>query len=228
MMFIGTIINCIAVAVGSTIGLTFNKVIPKRITNQLMKALGLCTIFIGVQGAFKGENPMIMVLSLVIGVLIGEAIDIDRHFANLLSRVENRFSKAQGRHSLAQGFITASLLFCIGSMTLVGALNAGVYNDQSMLLTKSTLDFTSSIVFASTLGIGVLFSVIFVAVFQGGITLMAFLAAPLLAMGTINEMTCAGSIILIGTGLNLLGITKLKLMNYLPAMFMPLLLCLFM
>lgn len=227
-MLIGTIINCLAVAIGSIIGLTFNRVIPVKITNQLMKALGLCTIFIGVQGAFKGENPLVMVLSVVLGVLLGEAIDIHERFGNLLNRIETRFTKnKKGQTSLAQGFISASLLFCIGSMTLVGALNAGVYGDQSMLLTKSTLDFTSSIVFASTLGIGVLFSVGFVGIFQGGITILASLAAPLLSLATINEMTCAGSIILIGTGLNLLGVTELKLLNYLPAMFMPLLLMLF-
>ena len=228
MMFLGTIVNCITVALGSLIGLLFHKGIPQRISEQLMKALGLCTLFIGVQGAFKGENALVMILSMVLGVLAGELVDIDRHFTALMERIEAKFSKKRkGKHSLAEGFISASLLFCIGSMTLVGAINAGVSGDQTMLYTKATLDLCSSIVFASTLGGGVLLSVAFVAVYQGGITLLAHFAAPLLQTGTINEMTCVGSLLIIGTGLNLLGITKLKLMNYLPAMFLPLLLCLF-
>lgn len=227
-MFLGTIVNCITVALGSLIGLLFHKGIPQRISEQLMKALGLCTLFIGVQGAFKGENALVMILSMVLGVLVGELVDIDRHFTAMMERIEAKFSKKRkGKHSLAEGFISASLLFCIGSMTLVGAINAGVSGDQTMLYTKATLDLCSSIVFASTLGGGVLLSVAFVAVYQGGITLLAHFAAPLLQTGTINEMTCVGSLLIIGTGLNLLGITKLKLMNYLPAMFLPLLLCLF-
>lgn len=228
MMFLGTIVNCITVALGSLIGLLFHKGIPQRISEQLMKALGLCTLFIGVQGAFKGENALVMILSMVLGVLVGELVDIDRHFTAMMERIEAKFSKKRkGKHSLAEGFISASLLFCIGSMTLVGAINAGVSGDQTMLYTKATLDLCSSIVFASTLGGGVLLSVAFVAAYQGGITLLAHFAAPLLQTGTINEMTCVGSLLIIGTGLNLLGITKLKLMNYLPAMFLPLLLCLF-
>lgn len=227
-MFLGTIVNCITVALGSLIGLLFHKGIPQRISEQLMKALGLCTLFIGVQGAFKGENALVMILSMVLGVLVGELVDIDRHFTAMMERIEAKFSKKRkGKHSLAEGFISASLLFCIGSMTLVGAINAGVSGDQTMLYTKATLDLCSSIVFASTLGGGVLLSVAFVAVYQGGITLLAHFAAPLLQTGTINEMTCVGSLLIIGTGLNLLGITKLKLMNDLPAMFLPLLLCLF-
>lgn len=228
MMFLGTIVNCITVAVGSIAGLLLHRGIPQRVSDQLMKALGLCTLFIGVQGAFKGENSLVMILSMALGVLAGELLDIDRHFTSLLEKLEQRFAKKRtGKHSLAEGFISSSLLFCIGSMTLVGAINAGVSGDQTMLFTKSTLDLCSSIVFASTLGSGVLLSVVFVAVYQGGITLLAYFAAPLLQTSAINEMTCVGSLLIIGTGLNLLGITKLKLMNYLPAMFLPLLLCLF-
>ncbi|MDD2955525.1 MAG: DUF554 domain-containing protein [Oscillospiraceae bacterium] len=228
MMFLGTAVNCLTIAVGSLIGLLFNKGIPQRVGDQLMKALGLCTLLIGIQGALKGENALIMILSMALGVLLGELIDLDRHFNRLLQRVEARFSpKAGGKHSLAEGFTSSSLLFCIGSMTLVGAINAGVSGDQTMLYTKAMLDLCSSLVFASTLGIGVLFSVAFVAVYQGGLTLLAHFAAPLLQAFAINEMTCVGSLLIIGTGLNLLGITKLKLLNFLPAMFLPLLFCLF-
>lgn len=225
---LGTVVNTIAVLVGASIGLLIKKGIPKRIGDSLMKALGLCTIYIGISGAFKGENTLVMIISMVLGTLIGEAVDIDKHVNSGVRKLENKFSKGKGENTIAQGFITASLLFCIGSMTIVGAMNAGLLGDNTMLYTKSTLDFCSSIIFGSTLGIGVLFAGGFVLVYQGGLTLLAIAAAPLLSTTVINEMTCVGSLVIIATGLNLLGVTKLKLMNYIPAMFLPILLCLFM
>lgn len=223
---LGTIVNTVAVVIGASIGLLIKKGIPERIGDSLMKALGLCTIFIGISGAFKGEDTLVMIISMVLGTLIGEAIDIDRRVNSGVSKIEKKFTKKE--NNISQGFITSSLLFCIGSMTIVGAMNAGLLGDNTMLFTKSTLDFCSSIVFASTLGIGVLLSAGFVLVYQGGLTLLAIAAAPLLSTAVINEMTCVGSLVIIATGLNLLGITKLKLMNYLPAMFLPIILCMFM
>lgn len=227
---LGTIIDTVTVVIGSLIGLFLNKGIPERISSQMMKALGLCTIFIGVQGAFKGENTLIMILSMVIGVIIGEGIDIDRRVTSLVNRLEQKFIKKRDgqEHSISEGLITSSLLFCVGSMTIVGCLNAGLLNDLSMLMTKSTLDFCSSMIFASTLGIGVMLSAVVVLVYQGGLTLLASLAAPLLTSSVINEMTCVGSLVIIATGLNLVGATKIKLMNYIPAMFIPIILCMFM
>ncbi|MEG0453460.1 MAG: DUF554 domain-containing protein [Coprobacillus sp.] len=226
---LGTLINTLAVLVGSSIGLLVNKGIPERISNQMMKALGLCTIFIGVQGAFKGEKTLVMIISMVIGVVIGEGIDIDRRITSGIQKLEAKFVKKQeGKHSLSEGLITSSLLFCVGSMTIVGCLNAGLLGDNTMLYTKSTLDLCSSMIFASTLGIGVMLSGVVVLVYQGGLTFLATLAAPLLTTSVINEMTCVGSLVIIATGLNLLGATKIKLMNYIPAMFLPILLCLFM
>lgn len=225
---LGTIVNTATVLLGSSIGLLIKKGVPTRISDQLMKALGLCTIYIGISGAFKGENMLVMIISMVVGTLIGEGIDIDRRVHAGVRKLEQRFKKEGSTTSIAEGFINASLLFCIGSMTVVGALNAGLLGDNTMLFTKSTLDFCSSIIFASTLGIGVLFAAFFVLVYQGGLTLLAGFIAPVLSTTVINEMTCVGSLIIIATGFNLIGITKLKLMNYLPAMFLPILLCLFM
>lgn len=225
---LGTIVNTAAVLIGASIGLLIKKGIPKRLGDSLMKALALCTIYIGVSGAFKGENTLVMIISMVLGTLIGEGIDIDKHVNSGVRKIEAKFSRGKSENSIAQGFITSSLLFCIGSMTIVGAMNAGLLGDNTMLYTKSTLDFCSSIIFASTLGIGVLFSAAFVLVYQGGLTLLAIAAAPLLSNTVINEMTCVGSLVIIATGFNLLGATKLKLMNYIPAMFLPIILCLFM
>lgn len=227
---LATFINTMTVIAGSFIGLVVNKGIPERISQQMMRALGLCSLFIGVQGALKGENTLIMIISMVIGVVIGEGIDIDKRITDFVSYLEKKYIKRKEgqKHTITEGLITSSLLFCVGSMTIVGCLNAGLMNDNTMLYTKSTLDFCSSMIFASTLGIGVMLSAVVVLVYQGGLTLLASLIAPLLTTSVINEMTCVGSLVIIATGLNLLGVTKIKLMNYIPAMFLPILLCLFM
>ena len=225
---IGTIVNTIAVIIGASIGLLVKKGISKRIGDSLMKGLALCTIYMGISGAFKGENTLVMILSMVLGTIIGEGIDIDKRVNNGVRKLENRFFKKKGENSIAQGFISSSLLFCIGSMTVLGVMNAGLLGDNTILFTKSTLDFCASIIYASTLGVGVLLSAIFVLVYQGGLTFLAIVAAPLLSTTVVNEMTCVGSLIIVAMGLNLLGVTKLKLMNYLPAMFLPIILCMFM
>ena len=226
MILFGTIVNTFTVLAGSTVGMIFNKNIPQRLNDTLMKGLGLCTVYLGISGAMKGENTLVMILSMILGTAIGEGIDIDKHVSAFFHKLEQRFTRPDRTGpGIAEGFINACLLFCIGSMTLVGSLNAGLMNDQTMLLTKSMLDLCSSMVFASTLGIGVLLSAAFVLVYQGALTLLASLLAPVLTASVIAEMTCVGSLIIIGTGLNLLGITKLKLMNFLPAMFLPMLLC---
>lgn len=225
---LGTIVNTIAVIVGASIGLLIKKGIPKRIGDSLMKGLGLCSLYIGISGAFEGENTLLMIISMVVGILIGEAIDIDRRINVLVRTIESKFSKNSNKSNISQGFISASLLFCVGSMTIVGAMEAGLSGDNTMLFTKSVMDFFSSIIFASTLGIGVLFSSIFVLIYQGGLTLLAFFIAPLLNTSVINEITCVGSLIIIAMGLNVLGITKIKLMNFIPAMFLPIVFSIFM
>lgn len=225
---LGTLVNTFAVIIGAGIGLLIKKGIPERIGDSLMKGLGLCSLYIGISGAFKGENTLIMIVSIVVGIIIGEGIDIDRKVNSVVKRIESKFFRKKGKNNIAQGFISASLLFCVGSMTLVGAMNAGLLGDNTMLYTKSAMDFCSSIIFASTLGIGVLLSAIFVLIYQGGLTLLAICAAPLLNHQVINEMTCVGSLIIIAMGLNILGITKIKLMNYIPAMFLPIVICMFM
>ena len=173
-----------------------------------------------------GRDTLKLILSVVIGALLGELLDLDGKIQRLGEWVERRFSKGTGGVSIAEGFVTASLMFCVGAMTIVGSLQSGLTGDHQMLFTKSMLDFVSSMIFASSLGLGVLFAAGFVLVFQGGITLLAGLAAPFLGDAVIAEMTCVGSVLIIGLGLNMLGLTKLKVMNYLPAIFLPILLCL--
>lgn len=225
----GVFANVGTVVLGSLIGILFKKAIPKSLADILMQGLGLCTLFIGVQGALKGQNTLIMILSVVLGTVIGTILKLDDRLNNLGNKIESKFKKQDGGNtSLAQGFVTSSLVFCVGAMTIVGSLNAGLYGDNTMLYTKAMLDLVSSCVFASTLGFGVTLSAIFVFVFQGALVLLAGVAAPIFSDVLIAEMTCAGSILIMGIGLNLIGITKIKVMNMLPAMFVPIVLCLFM
>lgn len=214
----GVLVNTATVLLGSTIGLICKKGIPERLSNAVMTAIGLCTVAIGFTGILDGENTLVLIISMVLGVLIGELLDIDGHVNRLVERVAGKAAGAGKAAQISQGFITACLLFCIGAMTIVGSLNAGLRGDNEMLLTKSLLDFISSIMLAATLGIGVLFSAAFVLVFQGGIVLLAQFLAPVLSEACIAELTCAGSLMILALGLNIVGITKIKVINFLPAL----------
>lgn len=225
---LGVLVNTLTVVIGSIFGMLLKKGIPERITNELIKGIGLCTMCIGWVGTLKGENTLIMILSMAIGIVIGELLDLDKHLNQFAGFIEKKWKKGNDKVSVAEGFVTASLLFCVGAMTIVGSLQAGLQGDCQMLYTKSLLDLVSSFVLASTLGIGVLFAGAFVFVFQGAIVMMAGLLAPILSDAAIAEMTCVGSLLIFALGLNLTGITKLKVMNYLPAIFIPILLVRFM
>ena len=225
---IGVLVNTLTVIVGSTIGLLFRKLIPEQWTEFIMKGIGLCTIYIGIDGALEGTNTLVTIISIAVGALIGAALDLDEKLNRFASGLENRFKKEGGGPTIAEGFVTASLLFCVGAMTIVGSLQAGLTGDNTMLYTKATLDFISSLIFAASLGIGVLFAAAFVLVFQGAIVLVAQAVSPFLTDYVVSEMTCAGSILIIALGLNIIGVTNLKVMNFLPAIFLPIILCLFM
>ncbi len=223
---LGTIVNTIAVIIGAFIGILLKKGLPENMADTLMKGLGLCTLFLGISGSLKGEDSMVLIISMVIGTLIGEGVDLEDKVNRLGQWVEKRFgnSTSKGKTSIAEGFVTASLLFCVGAMTIVGSLQSGLQGNHEMLFNKSMLDFVAAIIFASSLGIGVAFAAAFVFVYQGAITLLAQWVAPFLNDTVNNEMTCVGSVIIIGLALNMLGITKLRVMNYVPAIFVPIVL----
>ena len=226
---LGTIVNTIAVIIGAVIGMFLKKGIPQRLSDTMMKGLGLCTLFLGISGSLDGQNSLILIISIVVGALIGEGIDLDAKLNQLGNWLENRFKSKDGsKVSVAEGFVSASLLFCVGAMTIVGSLQSGLQGNHEMLFNKSMLDFVAAIIFASTMGVGVMLSAAFVFVYQGAITLLAQWVAPVLSDVVIAEMNCVGSVIIIGIALNLLGITKLKVMNYVPAIFIPIILCQFM
>ncbi len=214
---LGVLFNCLTVIVGSLVGMTFSNLIPKRVTDAIMTGIGLCTVYIGFSGALKGENTLVLIFSIGIGAVIGTLLDIDGKINSLAEFATKRFKSNNSPVSPAEGFVVASLLFCVGSMTIVGSINAGVSGDNTLLFTKSILDLFSSMALASTFGIGVLLSTAFVFVFQGGLVLLSQFIAPLLTTSLQNEMICAGSILIIGLGLNIIGVTKIKVANYMPA-----------
>lgn len=222
---LGVIVNMIAAVVGGTLGTLFKKGIPEKITNSIMIAVGLCVVYIGIDGALKGENTLVLIISMLVGTAIGSLIDIDDKINRLGKWVENKFNKGDKKVSIAEGFVTATLLFCVGSMTVVGSLNAGLLGDNQMLYTKSLLDLISGTMIAASCGIGVIFSAIPILVFQGGIVLLAELLSGILTTSAINEMTCVGSVIIIALGLNLVGISKFKVANFMPAIVLAPLVC---
>ncbi|MEE1024816.1 MAG: DUF554 domain-containing protein [Acutalibacteraceae bacterium] len=220
---IGVIVNTITVIIGSIIGMLGGKLVPERVNKAVMVAIGLCTVYIGVDGALAGSNTLILIISLVLGTIVGTLIDIDKGINWLGDTMGKRFKSQKG--NFAEGFVTASLVFCIGSMTIVGSLKAGIEGDNSMIFTKSLLDLISSSMLASALGVGVLVSAVFVLVFQGALVLLAGLLEPILNDFAVSELICVGSVMIIGLGLNLIGVTKIKVANMLPALIFAPVIC---
>lgn len=214
---LGVIVNVITVIIGSAIGLLFKKGIPERISKAAMVGLGACTLYIGISGSLCGENVLILIFAIVSGVILGTLLNIDGGINRLANKVETKFKKEGSGVSVAEGLVAATLLFCVGSMTVTGSIQAGITGDNSVLITKAMLDLVSSMMLASSLGVGVLLSAVAVFVIQGGLVALAGLISPFMSTGAINEMTCAGSILIIMIGTNLMGITKIKVADFLPA-----------
>lgn len=215
---IGVLVNVATVIIGSLIGLVFKKGIKQRFTDAVMTGIGLCTMLIGVQGMLKGENVLVTIVSMVFGAIVGTALDIDGKLARSGDFLSKKFSKKNnGSTSFAEGFVTASLVFCVGSMTIVGSLESGLSGDHTTIYTKSLLDLFSSIMLSASLGVGVIFAAAFVLLFQGSLVLLSGVIAPYLTDGAIAEIICVGSLLIFALGINLTGIGKLKVANYLPA-----------
>lgn len=222
---LGTIVNVGTVLLGSTVGILLNKGIPERLSETLFKALGLVTMFIGISGCLCGADTLIVVVAMIFGALIGELIDLDKQVNKLGKYLENKFHKSNSNSKIAEGFVSSSILFCVGSMTIVGCLQAGLNGDNSVLFTKSALDLCSSMIFASTMGIGVVFSALFVLAYQGLLTILSVWVSPFLSEAVITNMSCVGYVVIIGLALTMVGAVKLKVTNLVPAMFLPILLC---
>ena len=240
-MLTGTIINALAILAGSAVGMGIHALagrfsavlgakgvrLGERLQAIVMQGVALCVLYIGVTGSLKGQNTLVAILSMVIGAILGELLDLDSRMGKLGQWVQDKLSHIlkSGGGSVAEGFVTAALLFCVGAMAIVGALENGLTGNFDTLKAKAVLDGVSAIVFASSLGIGVALSAGAVLIYQGVIALAAGALSPLLGEAVIAEMTCVGSLLIVALSFNMLGITKIKVMNLVPAIFLPILLC---
>jgi len=217
----GTFLNIATVIIGGVIGLIFGARIPDKLKETVIAGMGLFTAAMGIQMFLKTENPLIVLGSLLIGTLLGEWWRIEDGLQNLGKILEQRFSKAgdDGSNKFVRGFLTASLLFCVGPMTILGSIQDGLTGDYNLLAVKSVLDGFASLAFTSTLGVGVMFSTLVIFVFQGGISLLAVELNAIVTPSMLNELTATGGVILIGLALSsLLEIKKIRVGNMLPAL----------
>jgi len=222
MMGIGTAINVVAVLVGGGIGTLAGARLPEGMRNTAMQAIGIVTLLVGVSNFLKFDNPLVPLVSVVAGLVVGELIDIDRRLKQLGDYLEKRFSK--GESPVSRAFVTTSLLFCVGPLTVIGSLNDGLRGDYSLLALKSALDFIAALTFASVLGWGVLLSAGTVLIVQGSLTFGAGFLDPFVTGAMISATTATGGILIFGIGLTLLNLKEIRVANMLPALlFAPLL-----
>ncbi|WP_414697363.1 DUF554 domain-containing protein [Peptacetobacter sp. AB845] len=219
---IATFVNCGVIIVGCIIGLFIKGGIPERFNKIIMNGLALCAMFIGFSGALEGNNTIITIVSMALGALVGELIDIDKWLNKLGETIQKKLDKGNGKESrIAEGFVNASLLYCVGAMSIVGALQAGLSGNYDTIYAKTVLDGVSSVIFSASMGIGVIFSSVTVLLYQGGITLCASFLSGILSQAVIAEMTAVGSLMIVGLGLNLLEVTDIKIANLLPGILVP-------
>ena len=225
MMLTGVLINAAAVVAGGVLGTLGGRLMPEKMKQTVLAATGLVSIGIGISGAIGSSNQLIPILSLVIGSVIGELLHIEDGVTRAGDWLQKRFGKSG---SITEGFVTGSLVFAAGAMAVMGALESGLKNDHTILMTKSVIDMAGSVAFAGSLGIGVAFSALSVLVLEGTVALLASLLTGVLTDAVITEISVTGSLIIIGVALNVLGLTKLRIMNMTPALLLPILLCRFM
>ena len=232
MVGLGTIVNFGTIIVGGALGLILKRFLSKRITDTVMQGIGLAVLVIGISGtliaAFTivdgviiSDHVLIMIISLALGALIGELLRIEDGLESFGKFCERKLIKPDEESTFAQGFVTATLVFCVGSMAIVGSIEDGINRNSDILVAKSTIDGIAAMIFASTMGYGVLFSAVTVGIYQGTITLLAFFAGPFISEIAIMQMSIVGSILIMSIGINMLKITKIKVGNLLPAIFIP-------
>jgi hypothetical protein len=218
----GTIVNFFAIILGSLIGILFHKRINQDIAYSLFKVLGLCVIYLGIIGLIKVEDPRVIILSMALGTLLGEVINIEKKLEAMSNRIEmlvNKYYKGK----IKDGFLTATLLFCIGSMAIIGTIESTLSNNHDTLFAKSILDGITSVIFASTMGLGVMLSSFSVLLYQGSISVLANFIKPLVTAvpETIPMISGVGSLMIMGLGINMVFNLKLKISNMLPSILIP-------
>ena len=224
---LGSIVNAGLIIACSLVGLLLSKGVNEKLNDTMMKGMALCVMFVGISGSLSGtfgggegkSNMLVLIVSMALGGLVGELLDLDGRLNRLGDKIEAAMSKGESKSKISEGFVTATMLYCVGAMAIVGSINSGVQGDHSILFAKSLIDGVTSIVLASQLGFGVMLSAIPVFIYQGAITLCAGFIAPYLSPTVIAEMSCIGNVIIIGISLNMLKLTKIKVMNYVPGVF---------
>lgn len=224
---LGTIVNSLAIIGGCLVGLIVKGRLTEKISLTIMNGLALCVLYIGISGALKGEDTLQIIICIAVGALIGEIIDIDKKLNDLGEMIERKINgkrknaSSDEKISISEGFVTSSLLFCVGAMAVVGSLESGLQGNHTTLFAKSILDGVSSIIFTSSLGIGVMLSSIAILIYHGSITILAGGLSTVLTEAVVNNMSAVGSLLIVGLGFNMLGICKIKVANLLPAVFIP-------
>lgn len=218
----GTLLNVITVFVGGLLGLALGNRLPERVRTSVMHGLGLVTLLVGLDNARQTQNVIVVLLSILLGVILGEWLDLETRLERLGQRLQTRFGGGQDDESgggrFVRGFVIASLVFCVGPLTFLGALDDGLRGDIQKLAIKSTLDGFAAMSFAASLGPGVLFSIVVILLYQGSLTLLAGVAQSVLSEAMIGEMTATGGVLLLGIGLLLLDIKRVRVANFLPAL----------
>lgn len=218
-----TFINAALVLLGSLLGLLFRGKIPQRFTQILTFGLGLCVLVIGVDAALETSDTLCVIVCMVIGALLGEWIDIEKRMDGVGEFLRGRLAGKGDNSRFSEGFVSASVLYCVGAMAINGSLAAGLRGDWSIIVSKGVIDGVTSVSFAAAMGIGVAFSVIPLVLYQGGLTLLASAIGPYLSQELVAEMSAVGGVIIIGIAVNMLGLgkEKIKVGNLLPAIFLP-------
>lgn len=217
-------VNMGTVLVGSLLGILFKNRLKESLQNALIKALALCTVVIGVSSVIGTQELLCVIICMALGTALGELLRIDDGIERAGDFIKDRLLRGRVTESrFTEGFVSACILFCVGSMTIMGSLEAGINHDYTIIYAKSTLDLVSSMAFGAAMGIGVTCSVVFILLFQGGLTLLAGLIAPALSAAVVTEMSAVGGTILIGMAINMLGLgrERIKVANMLPAIFLP-------
>lgn len=220
---IATIVNAVLVLAGSAAGLLFRGMISERLMSILTHALGLCVLGIGMSNLLCTEDTLCLVVCMVIGAVVGNGLDLERRLESAGNLIRTGLGERAGNSQFTEGFVNASLLFCVGAMAITGSIEAGLNHNYSVIFSKGVIDGVTSVSFAATMGIGVAFSVLPLLVYQGGITLLAAWVGPYLPEAVVTEMTAAGGALIVAIAINMLGLSqaKIKVGNLLPAMFLP-------
>jgi uncharacterized protein len=218
MPLTGALVNFAAIVLGGGIGLLFRKGFHQKYMNAVINGVALVVFGLGVANALKSQQPLVLVISVILGTLLGTLIHLDASIVKLGETVQERM---KGTGSFAEGFSSCTLLYCVGAMAITGSIQGGLNNDHSIIFTKSVMDGVTAVFFASSLGVGVLFSAVPVLLYQGAIALAASALAPVLGAAVVTEMAAAGGVALMALAINMMGIKKIEVANMLPAIFLP-------